>query len=392
MANSPRVAFFPDSFEETNGVARTSRALADAARRRHQPLLCVHATSVPGTEVASALALPRGPVSFALDRDLRHDLLFWRHARAATDAVRAFGANIVHVTGPSDVGQLGVVVARRLRLPIVASWHTNVHEYAERRLQHILRRGPRPLVDPLSACAGHLALNATLRFYRLASACLAPNPELVDLLHDATGAPTFLMRRGVDTTLFSPDRRVAGRLFTLGYVGRLSVEKNVARLASLDAALAIRGAHPRWLIVGDGAERPSLQRLMPHADFRGVLTGSALADAYAEMDLLVFPSETDTFGNVVLEALASGVPALVSRAGGPKFIVRDGVTGFVAGGEHEWVDAVTTLMADDPRRLVMRDAARAHALTWSWDAVLDEVRPAWEAALGERVPAAAVIA
>src|SRR5712691_11102227 len=138
------------------------------------------------------------------------------------------------------------------------------------------------------------------------------------------------MRRGVDTTLFSPTKRdVRDGTFRFGFVGRLSREKNVRLLPRLEQALLAAGhAQFRFLIVGEGVERPLLDQQMQCADFTGVLHGESLARAYANMDLLVFPSETDTFGNVVQEALASGTPALVSSGGGPKFIVRPGISGF----------------------------------------------------------------
>src|SRR5262249_925758 len=156
-----------------------------------------------------------------------------------------------------------------------------------------------------------------------------------EFLRQHTGKPTFLMRRGVDTTLFSPTKRdVRDGTFRFGFVGRLSIEKNVRLLARLEQALLGSGhTHFRFLIVGDGRERSWLERQMRWAEFPGTLHGESLARAYANMDLLVFPSETDTFGNVVQEALASGTPALVSSYGGPKFIVRPGISGFVASSE-----------------------------------------------------------
>src|SRR5262249_18629056 len=156
------------------------------------------------------------------------------------------------------------------------------------------------------------------QFYRLPDIVLAPNLELVEFLRQHTGKPTFLMRRGVDTTLFSPTKRdVRDGTFRFGFVGRLSIEKNVRLLARLEEALLGSGrTHFRFLIVGDGRERSWLERQMRWAEFTGTLHGESLARAYANMDLLVFPSETDTFGNVVQEALASGTPALVSSYGG----------------------------------------------------------------------------
>ena len=111
-----------------------------------------------------------------------------------------------------------------------------------------------------------------------------------------------------------------------------------------------------------------------------MLKGEALADAYADMDLFVFPSETDTFGNVVLEALASGVPALVTQSGGPRFIVEDSITGLVRS-PQEFSTAIADLIASPARLLGMRTAARQYATTCSWDAVFDGMQRAYEQAL-----------
>jgi glycosyltransferase involved in cell wall biosynthesis len=214
------------------------------------------------------------------------------------------------------------------------------------------------------------------------SVLMAPNLELIELLHRETGKPTYLMRRGVDTTLFSPTKRdTDDGAFRFGFVGRLSIEKDVRLLPSLERALIAAGhSRFRFVIVGEGSERRWLERQMTHADFTGELHGESLARAYANMDLLVFPSRTDTFGNVVQEALASGTPALVSGYGGPKFIVRAGVSGLVAADDRGFLDAAQAVMADHERHQRMRVAARRQALGASWDSVLDEVVEAYAAA------------
>jgi glycosyltransferase involved in cell wall biosynthesis len=129
--------------------------------------------------------------------------------------------------------------------------------------------------------------------------------------------------------------------------------------------------------VGHGSEEASLRRDLQKAEFAGVLRGQALAQAYANMDVLVFPSHTDTFGNVVLEALASGVPAVVTPDGGPKFIVRDGETGFVTE-DDRFSGAVAELARDGARLDKMRLKAREYALGCSWDAVFERVYAGYE--------------
>src|SRR5205823_2542736 len=120
-----------------------------------------------------------------------------------------------------------------------------------------------------------------------------------------------------------------------------------------------------FLIVGHGNEEGWLRERLPRAEFTGVLRGEALATAYANMDVFVFPSHTDTFGNVVLEALASGVPAIVTSDGGPKTIVRDGETGRIVP-EEDFAAAVSAVLRDPAKHAEMHAAARAFALTASW--------------------------
>jgi glycosyltransferase involved in cell wall biosynthesis len=219
------------------------------------------------------------------------------------------------------------------------------------------------------------SLDGTTRFYRMASVLYAPNPPLCDLLQQRTGRPCHLMQRGVDTEMFSPAKRARvpeDMQPVLGYVGRLSVEKNVDLLPRVDKQLRALGLSPRWLIVGHGSDEEMLRRELGESAIAGLLRGEDLAKAYASMDLLVFPSHTDTFGNVVLEALASGVPAVVTPHGGPAHIVRDGITGRVADDE-EFARAIAELLGAPQRMQSMRCEAREYALGCTWDAVFERV-------------------
>src|SRR5262245_48130315 len=387
MKVEPRVAFFPDSFAEVNGVAHTSRQFVAFAERRNLPMLCVYGGGRTERVVeggVTRLSLRRGNLGFKLEADFRYDLFFWRHAERAIEAAREFKANVVHVTGPNDAGQLGAYVARKLRLPLVISWHTNVHEYAARRLNKLMAPLPEAWREGLARLAERQSLRAALWFYRLGRAILAPNEELRDLLARATGRPTQLMRRGVDASLFSPAKRLRGDgAFLIGYVGRLSPEKNVRWLAELERGLIEAGAGDfRFLIVGDGGERQWLESRMRRAEFTGVMRGESLARAYANLDLFVFPSHTDTFGNVVLEAQASGVPCLVSSRGGPKSIIQTGddgaASGLVADTPRGFLEATLGLMAQPERLNRMREAALARAREFSWEGVFEFVYQTYE--------------
>jgi phosphatidylinositol alpha 1,6-mannosyltransferase len=392
---TPRVAYFPDSFHEVNGVAHTSRHFEAFARRRNLPFLCVRAGDRAQTFIEDGnvwtLELPRGFLSFALEKDLRFDPAFLRHIPLISEVLERFQPDLIHITGPSEVGMLGAGLAHHLGLPLAASWHTNVHEYLARRSDWLLRLLP----ERQSAATGQkiedLAMAAAASFYSVAQVLFAPNPALCALLERSTGRSCRLMQRGVDAELFHPTKRTrksedGGAV--LGFVGRLSVEKNVALLVQLQEELEQRGIHDaRFLVVGHGAEEAWLRERLPRAEFPGVLRGEELAEAYANMDLFVFPSHTDTFGNVVLEALASGVPAIVTPDGGPKTIVRDGETGRIVPDE-DFASAVAGVLADPAKLAEMRLAARSYALTMSWDSVFEGVYAAYETLLPVRALAA----
>jgi len=377
---APRVAYFPDSFHEVNGVAHTSRHFEAFARRRNLPFLCVRAgdraEAFIEEESVSTLELPRGFLSIALEKDLRFDPAFLRHVPHIGDVLERFRPDLVHITGPSEVGILGAALAHYLGLPLAASWHTNLHEYAARRSDWFLRLLPRHRAHPAEQKIEDLALATAVRFYSVAQVLFAPNLDLCELLRRSTGRPCFLMPRGVDADLFNPRKRNRSPGdcdHVLGFVGRLSIEKNVALLAQVQSELEQMGQNGfRFLIVGHGAEEQWLRERLHRAMFPGVLRGEDLATAYANMDLLVFPSHTDTFGNVVLEAMASGVPAIVTPDGGPRTIIRDGETGRIAK-DDDFARIVAGVLGDPEKHAAMRKAARAYAVTATWDAVFEGV-------------------
>jgi glycosyltransferase involved in cell wall biosynthesis len=381
-----RAAFLPDTFHETNGVANTSRHLEAVARRRQIPFLSIHcgpATCILADGSVTIMQLKRGVTTIGLDAHLDYDPFLLRYAGDVVRQVKAFGADLVHVTGPGDIGILGRYVAARLGLPLVASWHTSLHEYAARRLERLLGHLPDRLQRKLGASAEATGLQVLRAFYRRAAITLVPNEELLGFVGKLTGRPVSLMTRGVDLDLFSPRRRKRiGGPFRLGYVGRLTAEKNVRFLAELSTSLKVLGRHSfEIVIVGEGREEAWLREQVPHAIFTGVLHGERLAEVYANMDAFVFPSRTDTFGNAVLEALASGVPAIVTAAGGPKFLIEPRVNGFVAESDWDFVRAANEMMTDRALHARMRSAARQHASSRSWDAVFEQVFRAYAGCL-----------
>lgn len=381
----PRVAFFTDCFHEVNGVALTSRQLHAFAERRSHPFFSLHIGSqrqVWTSGSVTTVELDRSRFSMALDAGMFFDFAFLRHLRFVRQELEAFRPDVIHITGPGDCGILGLILARQLGVPLVASWHTDLHKYAGRRLVRMLPFLPASMQAKLDRGTERGALAATLRFYREAAVTLAPNPDLTQMLEQDSQRPCVLMRRGIDTELFRPSRRDRqDSTLVLGYVGRLSPEKGVRLLAPIEHALRQAGiVDYKFLIVGQGSEREFLSDNLSRVEFTGVLKGEALARAYANMDLFLFPSRTDTFGNVIQEALASGTPALVFAEGGPKFLVEDGVTGQRAHSDAEFVAAALSLVQDRVQLARMAQGLRAQTLDRSWDSVFEEVWRAYRLA------------
>ena len=386
MSSSIRTAFFADSYLEVNGAAMTSNRLTGYAQKMGYPFLCIHAgkqTESWEDGSVSYLALKRSPFSFKLDEDLAYDPLFQRHSGRVLRELVRFQPDVIHITGLNDVSIVGAYLSWKLQIPMVGSWHTNIHEFAASRLENLLGFVPRGMRTKVTDFAEEKIMYGSIQYYRMPKVILAPNKELIDALRNGTGRIARLMTRGVDTDKFSPDRRtVNDGLFRLGFVGRLRAEKNVRMLVELEKELLLAGkSNFKFLIVGEGTEREYLEANLKNAEFTGFLDGDALSEAYANMDVFIFPSETDAFGNVAQEAHASGVPAVVTDQGGPKFIVKHGETGFVAKDLMEFTSYTVQLM-DDPTLLrSIKKLSRESAKLRSWDSVFESVYSAYKEAI-----------
>lgn len=391
MDKTLRIAFFPDSYLEINGAALTCRKLAEFAERRAYPFLCIHAGE--NTEIKSKgdfvnLSLKRSPLSFALDEDLKYDPFFNRHIKRVQRELEKFRPDVIHITGINDVSIIGAWLSYKFQIPMVGSWHTNIHEFAATRLNKMFNFLPGNFRKPLTGFAERRILDGLILFYKMPKVILAPNDDLINLLEKGTERQARIMARGVDTKVFSPLKRTVGDdIFRFGFVGRLRAEKNVRMLADLEKKLLEAGkTNFKFLIIGEGNEREWLEKNLKSAEMPGFLKGEQLSEAYANMDVFVFPSETDTFGNVVQEAIASGVPAIVTAQGGPKFIVRHDETGFVAENFEDFVKYSLELMDNREKLLKMKKAAREFAMSRSWDSVFEQVYQAYEEAYALRSP------
>ena len=378
-----RVVYFPDSFLEVNGVAMTSNRLVNFVRKRGYPFLCVHAgakTEVRQDGSVTFVTLKRSPAAINMDEGLKYDPFFQRHTSFVRREIEKFQPDVFHITGLNDVSIMGAYLAWKMYIALIGSWHTNLHEYAARRLRKPLGFLPEKINFGFTNLIERRILDGAKYYYRMPQILLAPNQELIDMLTEGTGRTVRLMTRGVDTEMYSPEfRTVNDGIVRFGFVGRLRAEKNVRMLAEIEKTLLAAGKKNfRFLIVGEGNEREWLENNLKQADFTGFLEGAKLSEAYANMDVFLFPSETDAYGNVVQEANAAGVPCIVSDQGGPKYIVQEGTTGFVAKNAAEFAEFSQRLL-DHPGELAeMKKLSREFAVSRSWDAVFDGVYEAYQ--------------
>lgn len=341
-----RVGLFVDAPDHLSGVCLTIAEWQEQARRQGCSLT-VH-TCAPAADDSKFLSFtPMGSVRLDAYSGLTVHIPRMGDIAAY---VEAMDFDVIHVSTPGPMGLLGLLAARQRGLPVCGTYHTDFPRYAGELTG-----------DPALEQVGWQFMQW---FYGQLDRVAAPTESIRRELiaHGFDPQRLQVVGRGVDTALFSPARRDEvwraqqghGKSVQLLYVGRLSREKNLATLAEAFKRLLPTRPDISLTLVGEGPFRAELERMLAGtpATFAGTLKGEALARAYASADLFVFPSKTDTFGRVVLEAQASGLPVVVSGQGGPKDAMSDGVTGVVVGKlDEEYLAAAIDELTDDPARM-----------------------------------------
>ena len=293
---------------------------------------------------------------------------------AVVDAITGGRFDLIHVCSPGPSGVAAALLARGMEIPLVGSYHTELAAYAG------LRSG-----DPALEIAAKLAIAA---FYAQCQLVLSPSVAADDALA-ALGIRTDRVARwdrGVDARRFDPARRVEGLLgdgLNVLYAGRITAEKNIDLLADAFELAHARDPRLHLVVAGGGPEQPRLAaRLGDRATFLGWLEGEALATAYASADAFCFPSETDTFGQVVLEAKASGLPVVAVSVGGPRELIDDGEDGLLrppAAGAL--AGALLALAGSAALRGRLGRAARRSIEARTWERALDRLAAGYQGVL-----------
>jgi phosphatidylinositol alpha 1,6-mannosyltransferase len=375
-----KVVYFTESLlPHVDGVSRTLAQLFGFLERNGVDFR-VYSPFVPGPEVSwSGRVRPVRYVRFPLYPDYRVTLpRLGPIARELED----WGPDLVHLVSPTPMASRAQTWARKNGIPVVSSFHTHFVSYF------------RYYGVPWAEGFGWRMLK---RFYDRCERVYAPSDSIIQELAEHEIRNTELWSRGIDLARFSPEHRDPGLRAAAGadentpvllMVSRLVKEKDMADLVEMDRILRQRGNSHRLVLVGDGPMRAELEQALPDAHFAGHQSGEALARWYASGDVFVFPSTTETFGNVVLEAQASGLPTVVVDRGGPPDLVAPGETGFIARANQpaDLAEKCERLLRDAAERARMgrqaRDAARERdwsaingRLTESYRRVIDRHRP-----------------
>ncbi|MGA3170272.1 MAG: glycosyltransferase [Chthoniobacteraceae bacterium] len=356
-------AWFTDTLEDVNGVANTIRKMTAAGVRAGKEIVVVTSRfeSNPGG-VPIKNFQPIG--EFELPEYELQKLSF-PPILEIVDYVQRKKFSEVIISTPGPVGLVALMAAKTLGLRTSGIYHTDFPQYV------------RILTDDRSL---ETLTWTYMHWFYSQMDILYVNSEYYRQRWIERGIPAEKLKilpRGLDTTLFHPGKRDGALREKFGarngeavllYVGRISKEKDLDVLAAAYRKLHERHPGARLVFVGDGPYMKELRDALPGAIFTGYLSGADLAGAFASADIFVFPSTTDTFGNVVLEAMASGLPAVVSDTGGPRELVKNGVTGYVTRSldVEDFTTATERLVADPALRETMRTNALAAVRDRDW--------------------------
>lgn len=368
MTTPLRIALISETFPpEINGVANTLGHLSHGLRARGHRVQLVRPRQPSDAQAApdADLLLVRGwPLpgypGLQWGQSSLHQLLrSWRKQRP----------DVLYIATEGPLGLSALRAAGRLRIPVVSGFHTNFQQYTRHYGLSLLSR----------------VLTGYLRwFHNRARMTLVPSASQLSALQCQGFKRLQMLARGVDSRLFHPAKRCNALRQSWGldaqsiavlHVGRLAAEKNLGLLCTSFRALQQTYPQQRFklILVGDGPQRTNLQQQIPEAIFCGLQRGEALAAHYASGDLFIFPSLSETFGNVVLEALASGLAVVAFDQAAAAQHIRHGHNGALADAQDEpgFIAATLGLLAEPDAHRQMRLNARRHASQQSWEAIVE---------------------
>lgn len=364
-ADGLRIALFSGNYNYVrDGANQALNRLVDYAQaqgasvRVYSPTIARPAIP-PNTTIVDvpAIPFPFGRAEYRFTRGL---------SRSLRADIAAFDPHVFHVSAPDVLDHRAVTLARQMGKPVVASAHTLFETYPAYYHMGFLE-------GPITALLR--------RFYNRVNMVMPPAEVIIRRMRgQGITTPMRVWSRGVDHARFNAGRRdtawrrslgIADDELVIGFLGRLVLEKGLGIFGQVSQALTAASVPHRLLIIGDGPARDKFQEMVPHAVMVGFQTGDDLGRAVASLDILLNPSVTETFGNVTLEALASGVPVVAADATGNQALVEDGVTGRLVDptDPNAYAKAIAEYARDRQSLAAASLAGQAFAADFVWDRI-----------------------
>lgn len=362
------IAIFTGNYNHIrDGVSHTlNRLVGHLEKRGHRVIVFGPYTPNPAFKHTGDF-MPVCAIPAPTRSEYRISLSFPKKAR---EKLKLFKPDIIHISTPDFLGFLGLRYAIKNNIAVVGSFHTHFSSYLKYYKLGFFER---------------IVRSYLIWFYRNTRHLYVPSNSMIETLKKENYQTNFkLWTRGVDTKLYDPEKRnqnwrkkagISEEEIAVVFVSRLVKEKNLKMLVAVFKEIKKRNPLIRTVIVGDGPSASTLKKELPDTIFTGFLAGEALAASYAGSDIFFFPSDTESFGNVTLEAMSSGLPAVVADAVGSRSLVEDGVNGYRADATDKdaFVKILTQLTDSPDLRLKMSRASREKAMTYDWDHILDQL-------------------
>ena len=282
-----------------------------------------------------------------------------------------FKADVIHIASPSALGNFAADYAKKNNIPVISIYHTHFISY----MKYYFRK--MPFLLPF---AYKKSIKMTQDFYRNIDMVYAPSQQIIEELKDICeldGKNLKLWQRGIDKELFNPNKKdkkylqniTKNKFPNILFASRLVWEKNLQMLISLYDLCKKQGKEVNFIVAGDGVARKEAEGKMPDAHFLGMISHEDLATVYASSDVYFFPSDTESFGNVIIEAMASGLPCVAADGGGPKSLITEGVNGYLCppNDAEYYMEKINNLLEDEPLKERISKGGLAFTDTLSWE-------------------------
>ena len=380
-----KIAVFTDTFDEINGVASVYQRLVEYCVDKDIHLELFALSNITSIEEKNNVKIHR--IKTLLPMEIQPDLSFdlvWLNPKLVA-YFRSNKFDLIHVATPGTMGLNALLLSKIYKIPIIATYHTHIPEYVKERVIKLIKK-TNLKIDRIAQGSENLTWEFMKIYYNRFKLVLAPSDYTKKDLENKLNVKIGIFSHGVDINLFHPNKNNKDfkEQYNLGlsalYVGRIAVEKNLDFLVEVFKEVN----RVNLVFVGDGPHRKDLEK-KGNALFLGFKEGEELAQIYSSCDFFVFPSTTDSFGMVVLEAMASGLPILVSDKGGPKEVILDNMNGFVikSNDKKEWKEKIISLARDAKLRKKMGAMSRDLAVRRSWEKIFNDLYKTYEKFLKE---------